>query len=314
MKKILLACLCLVAVVSSVLLYKINFTEKIVSETRLVATVSPTAYETQKAKPVTHISIRPEKIYPGDPVFITIDSPETVKELFFDKQKISVFEYEGKPRGLSAINFSETNLLHEVKVIFTDGQIATTSVAIAPRAKIERPVGIPEKLGGNTKEAGKALVTNLAIENAVLADIETTEAILWKNAFQFPLDDVFVTDPYGYNRDTVGQTIVHKGTDFRAVEGTKVMAMNAGVVRLARQFTVYGNTIVIDHGLGVATLYMHLSKINVKNGDTVTRGQVIGASGETGYAEAPHLHISVKIKGISIDPMTFLGFFSNQSE
>jgi murein DD-endopeptidase MepM/ murein hydrolase activator NlpD len=132
---------------------------------------------------------------------------------------------------------------------------------------------------------------------------------LWSRAFQYPLKTVFITDDYGYSRNTVNQTITHKGTDFRAVVGTDALAMNDGTIRIARTFTVYGNTVVIDHGIGVQSLYMHLSKLNVKEGERVKRGQIIGQSGDTGYVEAPHLHISIKINGISIDPVTFLKFF-----
>jgi murein DD-endopeptidase MepM/ murein hydrolase activator NlpD len=87
------------------------------------------------------------------------------------------------------------------------------------------------------------------------------------------------------------------------------MAINRGVVTFAGPLGLYGNTIVLDHGFGLESFYMHLSEIDVKQGEMVQRDQVIGASGETGYAEGPHLHLTVRVGGISIDPMVFLGFF-----
>src|SRR2546427_208093 len=78
-----------------------------------------------------------------------------------------------------------------------------------------------------------------------------------------------------------------------------------GVVKIAQRYTSYGNMILVDHGLGLATLYLHLSKMNVAVGDVVERGQIIGLSGDTGYVAGPHLHVSVKIGGISIDPLKF---------
>jgi murein DD-endopeptidase MepM/ murein hydrolase activator NlpD len=107
----------------------------------------------------------------------------------------------------------------------------------------------------------------------------------------------------------VGYSITHKGTDFRAVEGTPVLAMNRGVVRLVQEGRNYGKTVIIDHGLGLQTFYMHLSKINVKVGELVLSGQIIGLSGMTGYAEAAHLHTTVRIGEVSIDPVRFLGLF-----
>ena len=87
--------------------------------------------------------------------------------------------------------------------------------------------------------------------------------------------------------------------------------MNRGVVRLAKTFRNYGKTIVVDHGLGVMTFSMHLSKIYVGAGELVKKGQLIGLSGETGYAAKPHLHLTVRIGGISVDPVVFLDFFSS---
>ncbi len=165
------------------------------------------------------------------------------------------------------------------------------------------------KICGNTPQAAQNLVKNLAAENAIINNIKSENINLWTKAFRYPLENIFITDDYGYDRATGDETIVHKGTDFRATVGTEVRAMNRGIVRIAREFTVYGNTVVIDHGLGVQTLYMHLSKLEVEEGDVVNAGTLLGESGDTGYADAPHLHISVKISAVSIDPMTFLRFF-----
>ena len=219
------------------------------------------------------------------------------------------FNYKNKPHALVAIDFNETRLKHKIQVRLKNGEELEKDVMITPREKIEKPLGIPEKLGGNTPEASKQLVNNLAKENAELNNVTTESTILWSEGFGDPLSYIYITDNYGYDRKTVGQTIVHKGTDFRAAEGTEVLAMNDGIVRIAKTYTVYGDTVVIDHGQGVQTLYMHLSKINVKNGDRVEKDEIIGLSGKTGYAAAAHLHISVKVNGVSIDPITFIDLF-----
>lgn len=255
------------------------------------------------------ISILPKTILPGDPIFITIDSTFTPKEILFDGKKLSTFEYDGKTRAFVGIDFNEKNFEHSVTVTLSNGEVLIQKITLSPREKIELPLGIPDKLGGNTTAAEKALLANLAKENSILNSVKTATTTLWSSAFGEPLKNLQITDDYGYDRKTVNSTIVHKGTDLRAIEGTQVMAMNDGVVKIAQTFIVYGNAIIIDHGEGVQTLYMHLSKMNVKAGESVKKAQIIGLSGKTGYAESPHLHISVKIDKISIDPMTFLGFF-----
>jgi len=94
--------------------------------------------------------------------------------------------------------------------------------------------------------------------------------------------------------------------DFRAEIGTPVGAMNSGVVILAREMFYEGGFVVIDHGQGLSTLYMHLSEINVREGDSVEKRQIIGLSGGTGRATAPHLHVGVRWQGIYLDPAVLL--------
>lgn len=274
----------------------------------------PKTYIVYGALPAAHlsessISISPKIIYQGDPVMVTITSSSFPVEIMFDNKNIPIFMYSGKPSGFIGIDFNLKAGVHQVDVKFKDGKTINNPITVTAREKIEEPFSIPAKLGGNTKVAQTNLVNNLSKENATLVNIKTGTKAFWTKAFRAPLSSLTVTDPYGYNRKTGEYTIPHKGTDFHAVEGTKVMAMNRGVVRIAHTYTVYGKTIIVDHGFGLSTLYMHLSKIYVAEGELVQSGQVIGLSGKTGYAEVPHLHLSIKINGISIDPVKFLEFF-----
>ena len=113
-----------------------------------------------------------------------------------------------------------------------------------------------------------------------------------------PLSDVF-----GSERIFNGKTSSpHLGLDFRVPSGTPVTAMNAGTVLLARPLYFEGNFVVIDHGQGLLTLYLHLSEFKVKEGEQVKRGQEIGLSGGTGRATGPHLHVAVRWQGTYLDP------------
>lgn len=271
---------------------------------------SPTVQIPEKPAVFKPVTILPKVIMPGDPIMITSHATSTVTKITYDGKLLPLASFDSFTRAFIPVDFNEKNFKHEVKVYLSDGSIITEPVVITQREKIERPLGIPEKLGGNTPATEKALVDNLTKENVILAAIKTDQKQLWSKGFGVPLNSIFVTDDYGYDRKTVGSTIVHKGTDFRAQEGIEVKSINDGVVKIAREFTIYGNTIVVDHGQGIQSFYMHLSRIDVKDGDPVRVGQMLGLSGKTGYAEAAHLHLSIKIKGISIDPMTFLRFFT----
>ena len=256
------------------------------------------------------ISVLPQNIVQGDPIMITINSTSSAKKITFDNQNIPIFIYVGKARGLFPIDINEKIGTHEINVTLANGTKYTRSVNVILRQKIEEQLGIPESLGGNTPAAQDNLVNNLAKENIILKNVKTGTKAFWTKAFTSPLENLVVTGLYGYNRETGSYTIPHKGTDFRASIGTKVFAMNRGVVRIARPFIAYGKIIVIDHGLGLNTLYLHLSKIFVNEGELVLPGQLIGLSGNTGYAEGAHLHLSIKINGISIDPIKFFDFFN----
>ena len=99
---------------------------------------------------------------------------------------------------------------------------------------------------------------------------------------------------------------VHQGLDYAIPSGTPVAAVNSGTVLLARPLYFEGNCVVLDHGQGLLTLYMHLSEMKVKEGETIQRGQEIGLSGGSGRATGPHLHLAVRWQGIYLNPATLL--------
>lgn len=273
---------------------------------------TPVPQEVSALPEVPSIQVSPAIVMQGEPALVTITglaSTSSVKTITFDENSEGVFLYHGQPAALIGIDLRREPGTYQISATLSDGRIFEKEISIAQRVVVEAPLGIPAKLGGNTVASQNALVSTLADENKSLAEIPTETSTLWTTEFTWPLTEVVVTDPYGYSRKTGAYTIPHKGTDFKASEGTPVLAMNRGIVRIATEYRTYGKTVVIDHGLGLMTLYMHLSKLNVKNGDVVEQGAIIGLSGKTGYAEYPHLHLSVRIGGTSIDPLKFFELF-----
>jgi len=98
----------------------------------------------------------------------------------------------------------------------------------------------------------------------------------------------------------------HKGIDIKVPYGTPVKASNSGRVVLASDLYFAGKTVIIDHGMSVFTMYCHFSKIRVKRGMLVKKGEIIGEIGATGRVTGPHLHWGVKVSGISVDPFSIL--------
>jgi len=129
---------------------------------------------------------------------------------------------------------------------------------------------------------------------------------LWKSNFRAPVTAPR-TSSFGMRRTYNGKLAsVHKGMDFRAKTGTPVRAGNSGVVVLARPLYYEGGCVVIDHGLGLFTLSMHLNRIDVKEGQHVATGDRLGLSGATGRVTGPHLHWAVRWQGAYLDPAKLL--------
>lgn len=101
----------------------------------------------------------------------------------------------------------------------------------------------------------------------------------------------------------------HSGQDYTAAAGTPVKAVAGGKVRLARDFYYSGLTVFVDHGAGLVSVYMHLEKMLVNEGDTVSVGQVVGRVGSTGRATGAHLHLGVRLFEQRVDPETLWGLF-----
>jgi murein DD-endopeptidase MepM/ murein hydrolase activator NlpD len=129
---------------------------------------------------------------------------------------------------------------------------------------------------------------------------------LWTGSFLRPVTAA-ATNSFGERRTFNGQLAsIHKGMDFRAIEGTPVRAANRGVVVLARPLYYEGNCVVIDHGLGLFTISMHLSQIAVREGQPVATGDLLGLSGATGRVTGPHLHWAVRWREAYLDPAKLL--------
>ena len=136
---------------------------------------------------------------------------------------------------------------------------------------------------------------------------EITADRLWTKGFNVPAAGE-MGSPFGLRRVFNDKPrSPHAGQDIKAPVGAGVFASNAGKVVLAKDLFFTGNTVIIDHGLGLYTLYAHLSRIDVESGAAVERSQPIGLVGATGRVTGPHLHWAVRLAGARVDPMMLPG-------
>jgi murein DD-endopeptidase MepM/ murein hydrolase activator NlpD len=163
---------------------------------------------------------------------------------------------------------------------------------------------------GTPKEVFVRINKGLRKENEdKIAEItsKTTPSILWKGAFSqlsnSKVEANFADDrTYTYNGEPV-DTAYHLGYDLSVTKHYPVEAANSGAVAFAGDLGIYGNAVILDHGLGLFTLYGHLSSIDVKAGDSITQRQILGKTGETGLAAGDHLHFGVYLHGVAILPV-----------
>jgi murein DD-endopeptidase MepM/ murein hydrolase activator NlpD len=146
-----------------------------------------------------------------------------------------------------------------------------------------------------------------AEEEKIKIGAKTADRPLWSGAFVQPrntkvFSNFAETRTYVYEGQPV-DTQVHVGFDLASTKHSAVPAANSGQVVFTGPLTIYGNTVIVDHGLGLQTLYAHLSSIEVKPGDTVESGHVLGRSGTTGLAVGDHIHFEVLVSGVSVTPV-----------
>src|SRR6266700_163963 len=192
-------------------------------------------------------------------------------------------------RGKSKLSANDT---FSIDVSVNEKRYPSTSITVAPKY-VEPPA-----------ETTARIEEEQALKKRVFAT--TAPEFFWSGRFQAPAN-AEVSGVFGSARVFNGvKNSPHTGLDFRVTTGTPVAASNSGMVILARNLYFEGNCVMIDHGQGLITLYLHLSEFKVKEGDRVQSRQIVGLSGGTGRATAPHLHFAVRWQGVYLDPGTLL--------
>jgi hypothetical protein len=257
------------------------------------------------------ITLTPAVVVAGAPELIRISAPGAAAidgewlgrklEFFRGTDKLAWFALAGvdvdAPVGPSILKLTIHNAHGGARALSRTIRIRpahypTTSLTVAPEFVQPGPEALKQI------DADQLLTQNAYASSALKP--------LWTGNFRPPVSSP-QSERFGTRRIFNGTLASnHKGLDFRAPPGTPVRAGNSGVVVLAQPLYYAGNTVIIDHGLGLFTLYMHLSRISVREGQHVTRGQRLGLSGATGRVTGPHLHWAVRWQGAYLDPAKLL--------
>ncbi len=236
---------------------------------------------------------------------VIIGRADKIKSIIFEKKKLNfskdgyfVFGFDRDAKGK-----------YVLKITFKDKKTETYTYQIEPREyEVQRINGLPK----NMVTPSRKLRARISRESKIIAGQKkkmlTDYIAYFKNGFITPVDSVDIRSLFGSARILDGiKKNPHNGIDFGADEGTPVKAAGDGVVLVAlHNFYYNGTFVMIDHGLGLITIYLHLSRLDVKKGDKVKKGEIIGAVGSTGRATGPHLHFGVELFKKRIDPMSIL--------
>jgi murein DD-endopeptidase MepM/ murein hydrolase activator NlpD len=257
------------------------------------------------------ISWQPQILVNGTTCLLSVAArgvPRKISAKWFDRD----IEFS---RGAGGTWYALAGIAYEVKpgthnvelsALMSDGRMlhAMRPVVVhAAHYKASR-LTVPEKYVTPDPETLQRIEADKAVKAVAFA--HQIPSPQWSGNFIAPVS-TGMSEAYGTRRTFNGKLAsVHRGEDFHAPMGTPVHASNAGEVVLARELFYEGNCVVIDHGLGFMTMYMHLSQFNVKEGDKVEKDQVIALSGDTGRATGPHLHMAVRWSGEYLDPAKLL--------
>lgn len=194
-----------------------------------------------------------------------------------------------------------------LKVEFENGMKEIKKIHLPKRKYVIQKIKIAEKYVTPPPEELERIEIESEYMKEARSKVGKIDSILFRKGFIKPAEGR-ISSVFGSQRILNGvPKNPHNGIDIAAPEGSPVFATADGIVIIAGENFYYnGNFILLDHGLGLSSIYLHLSKLNVKTGDKVTRGQKIGEVGSTGRSTSAHLHWGVQWYGNRIDPMSLL--------
>jgi murein DD-endopeptidase MepM/ murein hydrolase activator NlpD len=258
------------------------------------------------------VHTQPARLVNGSPVLFRVKPPRRVESLSGSWLGHDIpFSYDPSTKtwfALAGVGFETAPGVYSLVLTAARDSASVRKLSLSrkftvgagkyPRIKVE--LSVEHKFTEPTPEQQKEIAEGQEIKKDFLNRVTSEKE--WSGSFT-PAADAAVSDVFGSERIFNGKaSSPHLGEDFRVPSGTPVHAMNDGTVLLARPLYFEGNFVVLDHGQGFLTLYLHLSEFKVKEGERVKRGQVVGLSGGTGRATGPHLHVAVRWQGMYLDP------------
>lgn len=296
-----------------------NLETNLAEQKNLNEVVVPTTKE-MIATSLSIITLSSNSLQLGDTLVVKINDPtftgNIIGELGLTKTDFVKLTTGGEWIGIFGITARAISGKRNLIINYSNGQKLEKEINIIPRefpiTKLVVTKELEEK--GFTPAIIRENVVNE--ENILIGKVFNTYVpqAYFNKVFRNPLVNIQNVGAFGNIRKNGSISLQHLGVDLEADMGTSVYAINSGIISFEKELTNYGKTIIIDHGLGIFSLYLHLSEFKKLNGETVQSGDIIGLTGNTGYSIAPHLHFSVKVNGASVDPLKFIEVIKKELE
>jgi murein DD-endopeptidase MepM/ murein hydrolase activator NlpD len=253
-------------------------------------------------------TVKPAAISLGQTVRLSCQIPASTAEL--NDRSVRLFpQSTGGWQGLMPIAVADVPGAYEMKFLADDGStVASAKLTIRPTTFPTQNVVLTPQIEA-LHSTPEDIQTLTEFRNTV-SDVK-----YWEDPLTAPVPGC-VLSPFGVKRLHNGKPTgeIHSGIDQRSPAGRPVHAVAAGTVKIAQPFAVLGGTVAIDHGQGLETMYLHMSKLLVAPGAQVKKGEVIGYVGATGRANGPHLHWVVDVNGVPVNPQQWVALKSCGSE
>lgn len=253
-----------------------------------------------------HAKILPSKLHQGDAFVIRVSGLKGTAEpsaVLEGKQVLFSACGKGCYVALAAIDLQARPGVYRIPLKIGKRKTALRLRVLKGRFETIR-LTLPEEKVSPDPEALERINREAELLNSIW---EVESERLWEGRFILPLKNPLST-PFGTKRIINGETVsIHRGLDMKGLEGEEIRASNCGTVVLTEELFFGGNTVILDHGQGIFTVYMHMSRFNVSPGDLVSKNDVIGYVGSSGRSSGPHLHFGVKVKGVNANPVSVAG-------
>jgi murein DD-endopeptidase MepM/ murein hydrolase activator NlpD len=261
----------------------------------------------QRAEPSLSVALSLESVHPGDVVRVDIGGAadtHAVRASLLNRELSFDFDQERRVwSALIGVDLDTRPGTYPIRVTNGAGRSVTQPLHVmAKQFQVRRLRVAPDFV-----DPPPETLDQIARDNKKVAEAYARRSPKhWRGAFLLPVDGQ-PTSNFGTRSYYNGQRRApHTGIDFVGEPGTPVRASNHGVVALAEPLYFTGNTVIVNYGAGLLSLFAHLSEFRVAEGDTVTPETIIGLVGATGRVTGPHLHWSVRLDGARVDPLSLV--------